>query len=719
MDDPAANPFLEDLFVDQPSNLPGAGRVHHEVFVKIRESVESLLLHGGRPSDPGLGRVFLMTASEAGYGKSHLVARIRDQLRTVAPTLFLPFDRSRPATWPVALSSILRQLATLTRSRQLPMSLLEELSRFYLARLLLGALASGAVKRRDCPEEPRRIEAEYTSLLSPQSDSKLLPWLDRRASDLAQGADAELTKRLGMGKVELAFWTRVFVDLNLREGGALDRLRGLSNGEARERLLQLLRIATLHRPVLIVADGLDGFHRSDTAGMEIAEIVNGIREKVPRSVALVCLNDDIWSSVFAGALPSAWRDRLDGEPLRLHSIGAEAAMDLVRFRLQRTRFSEAASACFAKRASEEFRWSEEETPLSPRRVLRQARELWMREASLYLENPDGECDRSSAADGFPERAPQESFPAAPPREEPSAPPPGETPPPRPVPSVSAQTSPPPPQARDVDLAGIDSIINDIRGTGKTVVSEAAGHGFDGKTAPSQVSEPLVASAAAPEAAKPAPAAAMPFPSVQDRVPIPSSFFSDMPPLAAPPEAPPAAPPLTRASFDRAVAQREVELLSSQGLALDLERIGRFILEVGRKHPALGQQEERYPSSRTVCLRWNARGHSVLVGFESPRNVYFWNNLLQQSLASNRHEKIAAFSHGSEPFDPSLFASFGFSPAVIRGRIDVIGMNDRELAMIYAAEQALREYEGTPDAELAMQLVTLRLDPLWRRMIQPL
>ncbi len=716
MDDTVANPFLEDLFVDQPTNLPGAGRIHHGVFAEVREAVESLLPYGGHPADPGLGRLFLVTAPEAGYGKSHLVARLRDQLGSVASTLFLPFDRSRPATWPVALSSTLRQLSTLSRSRHLPMSLLEELSRFFLARLVLGGLGSGALKRRDCPEEPARIEAEYTTLLSPLSESKLLPWLDRRASDVAQASDPELPRRLGMGMAELGFWTRVSIDLNLREEGALDRLRGLSNGEARERLLQLLRIATLHRPVMLVADGLDGFHRSDTAGMEIAEIVNGIREKVPRSVTLVCVNDDIWSSVFAGELPSAWRDRLDGEPLRLHSIGTDAAMELVKFRLHRTRLSEAAASCFARRVAEEHRWSDGETPLSPRKALRQAGDLWRREAARYFEDPAEEEDAMPTAPQTGDRSigHADTF-AAPRLEEPvSPPPPVETPPPLPDTPVSSPPSAmPAPQARDMDLAGIDSIINDIRGTGKTVVSESPEQRFGEEPVP-----PLVPSPVAPAPAPaPVPMSA-PTPSAVEPTPIPSSFFADFA-ATAQTSAPVAAPPLTRAALEQTLAQRERDLLSGSPLTLDLERIGRFIRAVGAKHPALGQQEERYPSSRTICLRWSARGHSVLTGFESPRNVYFWNNLLQQSLASNRYEKIAAFSHASEPFDPSLFASFGFSPAVIQGRIDIIGMNDRELAMIYAAERALRDYEGTPEAEKAMQLVTLHLDPLWRRMIQPL
>jgi hypothetical protein len=769
MDDPTDNPFLDDLFVDLPTNLPGAARVHQAAFARVLAAVESLL-HSGeeRSVSPGLGRLFLMTAPEAGYGKSHLVARLRDHLGAVASTLHLPFDRSRPATWPVALSSILRQLSSPSRSRQPGVSMLEESSRFFLSRLVLAGLSEGAVKTRECPVDPGRVKAEFATLFSRDSDSKILAWVDKRAGELARGSDPEGMKRLGLGSGELAFWTRLFIDLNLREDGALDRLRGLSTGEARERLLQLLRITSDHRPAMLVADGLDGFHHSETAGMEIAEIVNGVRERVPCSVTLVCVNDDLWSSIFADRLPSAWRDRLDTEVVRLHAIGAAAAKDLVKFRFRRTRFSEANALRFADRLAELNHWDDAESPLTPRRVLRQAGELWQREASDFLTAPaaveeeyadiadEPLSNLTDKADFFTEL--QREEPAVAPRAAVSHNPPP-LPPAAPAMPAFAQAAPrpvapPPLRTPDHDLAGIDSIINDIRGSGKTVTSEAPERNFAPDhipvTPPAPAPVPVMPSAPAPShddaaASMPAPAPAVEVPASAtpsftipsapvtgpQRQPIPASFFSGFAPATAPASPSPsmtapemAAPrsgslPLTRAMLEQTLAHRERDLRAGPGLALDLDRIGRFIRTLGAKHPALAQQEERYPSSRTVCLRWTARGHSVLTGFESPRNAYFWNNLLQQSLASNRQEKIAAFSHPSEPFDSSLFSGFGFSPAVIRGRIDVIEMDDRELAMIYAADRTLRDYENTPDAEKAMQFITLHLDPLWRRMIQPL
>lgn len=733
----SANPFVEDVFVDRPDQLPGASRIHHELFAQILDSVESLLQDSNSGRVPvGMGRLFLLSAPGAGYGKSHLAARLRDHLGAIASTLFLPFDRSRQVAWPVVLSSTLRQFTVLTSSRHHSATLLEEFSRYFLSRLVLDCIRSGRLKARECPEDASRVKVDFVALFGPGSHSKILTWLDKRADDLVRNSDTEFSQALGMGRTELAFWTRVFIDLNLREIGTLDRLRGLSNGEARERLLQLLRLAADHRPVMLVADGLDGFHHSDTAGMEIAEILNSVREKVPRSVSLVCVNEDVWSSVFASRLPVAWLDRLSGERLSLPPISPDAATEIVRLRLRRTRLSESAAAKFAQRLGEDHRWFDGPTRLTPRIVLRQASDLWRRESATFLPRPISHEDRNEPADGpiasppeeavVPTKRPadwktdtvspfaiSEAGPNLPPRTSQTQ---------EPFTSLLAPASDriapvAPAGLREVELTGIDSIINDIRGTGKTVTSETPDRrdAHDPvRQAPGEIAGPAQEAVFVAAAARQSE-----FPSLGNANAVNCSGSTPANGSAPFGETAHAARHFTRAALELALAERERELLAGPAPTLDLERLGRFVRKVGGTHAALSQQEERYPSSRSVCLRWRVRGQSVLTGFESPRNLYFWNNLLQQSLASTRSEKIAAFSHPSEPFDPSLFSSFGFSPAVIRGRIDIIEMTDRELAMIYAADLVLQDFEGSSDAGKVAQLITLHLDPLWRRIVQTL
>lgn len=738
----ATNPFLDDVFIDDPVNLPGVGRLHHQAFARILESIENLVIHNEHNANlDQCGRTFLITAPRAGYGKSHLIARLRENLGTIASILTLPFDPSRPVTWPVALSSVVRQLSQLQRDPHRDLSAMNEISRFFLSRLILDNLTSGALRPKDCPESPDAIRSDFVTLLSPSGGSKLLNWTDRKAVDLAKQAGPEFSRHLGITSSELGFWTRIFTDFCLDESGSFEPLRGLSNGEARERLLQLLRIATAHRPILLFADGLDGFFDSATAGMEIAEIVTGIREHVARSVAMICLNEDVWQSTFENKLPSAWIDRFAGEATKLRNMTPEAAGDLILMRLKRTRISEANSRKFVKTLQEQNLWIDAETKLYPRAVLRQARSLWaemsaelLKESTVTDAFPGGGGDDefstlTDKSDFFKKLQSDKNVDSRPPAEMQSAPPQ-----PASMNGNSAGESDRPPLAEnpffsqndhnapgreDPGLAGIDSIINDIRGSGNTVTSEESaqakqpeeagqppehppvGNAF--QAGPIQVTPQATASPAPPQKAVSQTA----FQPPQEPTPAQQNPQFQTPPVTAPP------------SVEALLQRRQEQLLQSPPLRMDLERIERFVSAIGKDHPGLSQQEERYPSSRTVCLRWTVRDLSVLIGFESPRNVYFWNNLLQRSLASNRNEKIAAFSHSTERFNPSLFSTFGFSPAVIKGKIDVIELSDRELALVYAAESVLQETRQTAQNGHALQVTMQTLDPLWRRISQSL
>ncbi len=747
MDQGAINPFSDDLFVEHPDNLPGISQIHAPTFNRVVDAIDNLVNRAEEPTPADrLGRTILVTAPEAGYGKSHLAARLREHLKASATAVSLPLDPSRPVAWPVVLGAIIRQFSNQPSTRFDDASLFAETGRHLLARLVIHHIHSG--NSLNCPEPEQNLEHEFAHLFRSDSPSSILGWTDSHSRDLSHNVSAEFLGTLGLSPSELGFWTRLIIDFNWRGDAALEPLRGLTNGEARERLLQWLRLASFYRPVLIIADGLDGFFQSETAGMEIAGIITGIRETVPGSVALVCLNQDIWDSVFEHRLPSAWLDRLTGEPQPLLPISSEAASELIHTRLERTSLSPAAVKQFVEKLKNDNRWDDSETTLSPRLVLRQAGLLWNSPANeftapqeetqplpvsldeeeenpvtpppaLIYESPEEELLE-------PERSPEPNLPALGPipviEPRPMSPPQeveeSELP-------ANPFFAPPPRKNQDEHLAGIDSIINDIRDSGKTVVSESAER--------TELELP-----------------------VQDELPEPAESFQAGELNITPTENGQLLPPLdekneksnvvdfaaalrqstgkpfpdtqttstdsvlvSRARVETRLKEREREILDNKPLELDLPKVEKLVQKMGASHLGLNQTEERFPSSRTACLRWNVRGQSVLIGFESPRNVYFWNNLLQQSLSSNRQEKITSFSHSSESFDPGLFASFGFSPSVIRGRIDAIEMSDQELAMLYAADDVLKEFEDAPNGDMAAQYVALSLDPLWRRISKPL
>ncbi|MDF1825074.1 MAG: hypothetical protein P1U68_10560 [Verrucomicrobiales bacterium] len=710
----SANPFVDDIYLDHPDLLPGVTRIHHRAFDHIVESVESLVSKPDRFTPfEAIGRTILVTAPRAGYGKSHLAARLRHHLSPSATTLTLPLDPSRPISWPVALSSILRQYLNEPGHQSSERSLVAESGHFLLSQLILSHRHNGSLKSGQCPVDDETLRSNFHQLF--EQGSELLNWTDAQSRDLTRRADSSFLHALSLGANELGFWVRLIIDFTLRGDTALESLRGLSNGEARERLLQWLRIATFYRPSLIVADGLDGFFRSESAGMEIAGLITGIRESVPRSITLVCLNEDIWKSVFEEKLPSAWLDRLTGETEKLRAISPETAAELITERLKETSLSPSRTGQFVDRLRTDHLWVDSEARLFPRAVIRQARELWDKESSKFLAPAEGEPEATEQEPPLSSITDKVAFFEALSEDRPlplSAPSKEETteatqefsfPPPSKEEPIENPFFAPPEPARDSKLVGIDSIIDDIRGSGKTVVSESA-QSISGFTAPSQEK---------PETGSLWEAGELRLRSADDQS---EARVSPPPPQLLPKPMTPS--PERKPDWVKILKTRETALMANEGLTLNLEKVEEFIRLIGREHPGLSQSEERFPSSRTVCVRWNVRGESVLLGFESPQNVYFWNNLLQQSLASNRREKLAAFSHRTEPFNPNLFSSFGFSPTVIKDRIDIIEMNDRELAMIFAADSIISESQGTDEAPAAIQIAIRYLDPLWRRISRP-
>ncbi len=858
-DEKIPNPFVDEIFVPHATPLPGISAIHDKAMEQCVSAVEDLIGEVNQTRSWGsTGRTLLISSPRAGYGKTHLVGRLRSTTEALVAALDMPFCPSKSISWQVILAAFLQQYRRTECPQNLECSLLDETARFYLSSLVRANLTQGALDERDCPESAASLRMEFREIFSRSSKSKILSWVNKKGGELARYAAPELGPKLNLSAPEVAFWTGVFTDYAQEYDDALEPLRGLSDGEARERVLQLMRLASECRPIALVVDHLDGFHGSDSAGMAIAEMLTDIRTGVPKSLTLLCLNDDVWESVFASKIPSAWLDRLEGEQAKLSALPADEAQALVCARLESINVAPKLATEFASELADDHNWGSMESGLFPRQVIRQARRAWQKVGHKYFnhKHPDFAAvkpQRKPVADYSPTMAatPEEVLPQQPVAQE--TPPPagnGYSVPPPPIPVMDAPiglqgtngeetieqpSSDPHPESApqesepgittfdEASMApGLNSIIDDIRDSGSSVVSKNGDHVDPQQAPPAQPQQqpiegfqapptygqhPNFSAAQPPQAPYPQqqgqqgfypqPGPMVPpypqagqspaFPTYtnQQQVPPTDPLQNGVPPegfqagpisvepvSGATPPPLPSQPPQNFSSIEPPAQDGEQESLlnrplhpdspfapvengdrmqnnSSDGeleltplgvdddpesvlmerekaltgstdhLFLDLQRVESLIQTVGRHHPALGQAEEQYTSSRSVCLRWSVRDQPILIGFDSPQNVYFWNTLLQQSLSSGQQEKITAFSHRSQPFDPGLFSGFGFSREVVDNHIDIVEMNDKELAMIYAAESLIEDAERIGRKERAIEIVTRRLDPLWRRISRPL
>lgn len=372
----APNPFREDVYASGITPVPGVTEIHGDAMTRCLRAFESLLSERGQGEAwAGSGRTLLLAAPRAGFGKSHLVGRVRAVTESLIAPIALPFDPARKVAWETMMVSVFNQYRS-ARCPQAPgCTLFEEVVRYFQSHLVVTAVEKGLIDRKEIPEADLALRLQFREIFDPKARTRMVPWLAKRSPEILDAVAPELCRRWVLEFDDLVFWNRFFQDASRPRTTAFEDLKALENEEARDRLTQFLRLASDCRPLAFLADHLDGFFGSETAGMQIAEILTELRFAVPRSVTLLCLNEDVWESIFEGRIPSAWIDRLTGEATPLREIEMEEAEGLLQERLKSAGYADSAVAAWLEEYRESCLESEGDW-LSPREVLRRAAKVW-------------------------------------------------------------------------------------------------------------------------------------------------------------------------------------------------------------------------------------------------------------------------------------------------------------------------------------------------------
>jgi hypothetical protein len=709
------NPFRDDVFAPGISALPGITDIHGEALNRCLKAFETLLADRGtaQTSWGGSGRTLLIAAPRAGFGKSHLVGRVRAVTESLIAPVALPFDPARPVGWDTMLVSVFNQYRSSRCPQHRSGSLFEETARFFQSLTVRYAIERGVVDQKEIPENESAIRLQFREVFDPKSGNRLVPWLTKRSPEIMDGVAGPLCARWGLEFDDLVFWNRFFQDATKPKTTAFEQFRSISVAGARDRLGQFLRVASDCRPIAFIADNLDGFFGSDTAGMRIAEILTELRFLVPRSVTLLCLNQDVWASVFEGKIPTAWIDRLTGEATALRGVSADDGVALLRARLLATGWNAAETEIWLRHHHESCLRSDfAGGALFPREILRNAARAWERQP---LE--------SKATDGF-------TAPTPPPARPASA---ATSAVPHPLDSVTSFFT-----HRSADD---QSSSNQAKNVFSATEAAAAGAHFV-PTDPSRQSPPSAPSR--PAARVDDPSAAARAAGIDPSHGLPNidaiiaeirgagaRSFSEGPGSgsASPavsrtpaPAAPPSAADIAQRQLEIRLHQLENEAANNGGRALDWQprRVERLIRAVGEHFPAVGQTVE--PIQGQACLLWSVRGAAVRIGFEAPEHFSFWSQVLDRAITTGTGapSKVVLFSHPSAPFDQQALAAMGAGIGAAPSRhVDTIELNDSNLALLYGAERFLSEAYQGGFSERAIRIVAKRLDPFWRRLARPM
>jgi len=756
-----ANPFVRevlptsDVLEGSRAALPGVAEVNAVPLSRCMRAIDALMRsperqEAGEVDEWGsTGRTMMIASPRAGYGKTHLVARLREATQGAVTVVPLEFDVAEPVSWRGLLRRVLRHFEAVTLP--LPVnggpgaqhSLWQETGRRFFAEAYLAVKADGGIDDGAPMIDDEVLRRDYVKAFAPEAASKLRDWVLENSYHLGETAAPQLNERWRFDGQALATWIDAFKRSTLEAAPGDERaaiLRSLipadgPHGEAmaKARLGELLRMAATCRPLVLVVDHLDGFFGRDDVGMPLANIVASLRNMLRRGVTLLCLNQDVWESVFEGNVPSALIDRLSGESAALGSMTVSQAADLVRSRLHGAGIDAAKANDFLQMLAKREGWQRSDSTavaMYPRAVLRRASLAWERLVERVEASgapATGTKSSTPVPGNFERAAPTGSTTAGP---------------------AQAKVSSAITRGGD-RMTDLDAIVNDIRSGGARAVSEGPsgqrvdtpvtnGHhnGHDYASTPvgaaASASNSADAGSAAGGKVAPDPAGGVAGAGAgAGGAALASMAATAASASSAATTTAPAVP--VRPKSSAGLSPYEVELRRrvaekrehGQKLPWLVAKLERLVNQVGANFPAVGQCIALAGASEFT--RWTVHDRAVLLGFGAHQDDGFWRRLLKRASdlqaattgqSGPQGVKVVAFTPASSPLDRAAWLS-ELSVEAAASLIDTVVLHNDDLALLYAGEDMIREAVGTEKFEGTVRFVARRMDPFWRRLTRPL
>ena len=354
------------------------GRDPQDLVISINQSARDLLKSYLREGSQGEGRVILLQAPRAGYGKTTLLQSIATDLGESHRFVRIQLTNGRTTDAAHVLEYVLQSLCEVV-SESGTLTQLDLLAREVLALGLEPLVASGEVPCQDRESALESLRDNPAQTFDFHYDGAVTAhWTKTNFEVLGPRLAAELARISGASLREASYWVELLFRFATTPPDNVERARLLfetifrndlqnqSSSTAEERLHGLLSlISTVACPVLIV-DDTEGLSTSPQDALALASFLSNISQSCPGAIAILSVNDDIWASSFLPNLPGGLADRLLAYRVTLEALTAEEVEAII-------------SARAGKRAAEvlgKIDWSASGEPLYPRRIVELASSAW-------------------------------------------------------------------------------------------------------------------------------------------------------------------------------------------------------------------------------------------------------------------------------------------------------------------------------------------------------
>jgi hypothetical protein len=290
------------------------------------------------------GHLISLRAPRAGYGKTMLLARLKEKTRgkvTMVPVHLADGQR-------IVGEGILEETLTqLTESvpAMAGLTRLDLYTRRLFAHGLLPLVYSGVVPCQDKDGAVASLRERPTEAFDfHHQDAAIAQWSKQQFDVLSPRLSSVLSKASGASSRDTSYWIDLFFNFAVRSPQEASRIGDLMNAvfgrESRFRsgagfldgLGAFLNLVTLVEPVVLVLDEVDGLSSDTDAALRATSSLVSLWEACRRVSVVVSVNDDVWESAFSPRLPAGLRDRLEDVVIRLRSLTLDEASSLISAR---------------------------------------------------------------------------------------------------------------------------------------------------------------------------------------------------------------------------------------------------------------------------------------------------------------------------------------------------------------------------------------------------
>ncbi|RFC43425.1 MAG: hypothetical protein DVB23_002669 [Verrucomicrobia bacterium] len=387
------NPFASSLFAPGQATVASIHQNELDALFTLVRHLEGVSLASPEP-----GASLLLTASRAGAGKTHFLARC--QALTAGHGFWIPlrFAPEQDLSWKELTLALASRLHS---ARTQGISQLDEVAWFAFSRLVQAGLGEGKVVVEDPPAAREQLDTRFREIFAPGTPESRFDWFSGTAKTLLASCGTACATSLGCEPSALAGWMRWLLTYTSPKSDPANRWERLALSLERaagkestwkECFQALARLASGVAPLVWSVDHLDRFFSVPQASRQLISQLSEVATLVPRSLLIFSANQDLWQQTMMPGVPGALQDRLAAHSIQLGPLTPEQAEELVTSRLYSVARADEKSRAFLRRLN--FHQIPGSGGLTPRAILRWASAAWDMRENL----PNPVTDTNSSAD---------------------------------------------------------------------------------------------------------------------------------------------------------------------------------------------------------------------------------------------------------------------------------------------------------------------------------